>query len=200
MVDFEFIWQESHTFVLSIFLFLFFLCAVVVKKINENPKAIFPLDLGKLHSRWPEPDKGISGFFCIVLFMFVFFKRFSFLIFLFLFFYIIKQTNKNNPTLLQSRFTNIITDSLGAMEQVSHVVFYPFPNVLERRKLPRSRGVMDLLQGTKCAFYDTAGQREFLSSGQGCNLAAWRLTITEIHHRMCPFKKGFPTIVVVYPI
>lgn len=80
---------------------------------------------------------------------------------MFLFFYIIKQTNKNKPTLLQSRVTNIITDSLGSKEQVSHIVFYPFQKVPERRKLPKSSGVMDLLQGTKCVLYDTAGQREF---------------------------------------
>lgn len=78
------------------------------------------------------------------------------------------------------------------MEQVSHIVFYPFQKVLERRKLPKPRGVMGLLQGAKCVLYDTAGQRELSVSGpwlQPCSMAE---LYREIHHRMCPFKNGFP--------
>lgn len=80
MVAFEFIWQESHTFCFLSIFFLF-VCAVIVKKINENPKAIFPSDLEKLHSHWPEPDKGYYWVFCIIFFL-IFLKHFSFLIFL----------------------------------------------------------------------------------------------------------------------
>lgn len=66
--------------------FLFFLCAVFVKKINENPKAIFPSDLGKLHTHWSEPDKGISGFLVLFCLCFFFLSVFLFLFFCFCFF------------------------------------------------------------------------------------------------------------------
>lgn len=78
------------------------------------------------------------------------------------------------------------------MEQVSHIVFYPCQKVLERRKLPKSHGVMGLLQGAKCVLYDTAGQRELSVSEPWLQPRSMAERYREIHHRMCPFKNGFP--------
>lgn len=143
----------SLTFVFWVFCFVFFLMSSHSQKINKNPKAIFfPSDLEKLHIHWPKPDKG--GFF---LFVFVF----HFFSFFFVFvFYIIKRKKK---TLLQSSFTNIITDSLGVMEQVSHESLLPWvksPPEKEASKSAEVGGAICLLQSATCVLYDTAGQRE----------------------------------------
>lgn len=83
------------------------------QKINKTQKPFFSPQILKSYTHWPEPDKG-------VFFLFVFvFNFFSFLFFFFVFYII-----KGKKTLLQSSFTNIVTDSLGVMEQVSREVFY----------------------------------------------------------------------------
>lgn len=64
MVAFEFIWQESHTFCFLSIFFLF-ICAVIVKKISENPKAMSPQILKSYTHIGQNQRKVISVFFVL---------------------------------------------------------------------------------------------------------------------------------------
>lgn len=72
--------------------------------------------------------------------------------------------------MLQSSCTDMITDSLGVMEQVSHEVFYLFSKVLERRELEvhgleLSRA---LSRALVCALWYSRAEKSFLSPSDGC--------------------------------
>ena len=123
-------------------------------KNKQKPKShFFPLRSWKV----THTGQNQTRVFFLFVFVFNFFLFFSFLFV----FYIIK--GKKN--LLQSSFTNIVTDSLGVMEQVSREVFYLPWKVLKRRQLPspQMRGATCLLRSAKCVLYDTAGQKELVS-------------------------------------